>query len=80
MFKDFINVALRHLNKSKSLSAINILGLAVGIGCSLLIALLVIDEVSYEKFHKNADRIYRIVMDDYIGSPAAMSPVLKSRF
>ncbi len=78
MFKNFINVALRNLNKSKSLSAINILGLAVGIGCSLLIALLVIDEVSYEKFHKNADRIYRIVMEDYIGSPAAMSPVLKS--
>ncbi len=78
MFKSFIKVALRNLKKSKTLSAINILGLAVGIGCSLLIALLVIDEVGYEKFHKNADRIYRIVMDDYIGSPAAMSPALRS--
>ena len=77
MFKNFINVALRNLKKSKTLSAINILGLAVGIGCALLISLLVIDELGYEKFHKNADRIYRIVMEDYIGSPAAMSPVLK---
>ncbi len=77
MFKNFIKVALRNLKKSKTLSAINILGLAVGIGCSLLIALLVIDELGYEKFHKNADRIYRIVMEDYIGSPAAMSPALK---
>jgi putative ABC transport system permease protein len=77
MFKNFVKVALRNLKKTKTLSFINILGLAVGIGCSLLIALHIIDELSYERFHEHADRIYRIVMEDYIGSPAALAPVLE---
>jgi len=78
MLKNILKTSFRNLKKTKTLSFINILGLAVGIGCSLLIALLVIDELSYEKFHQNADRIYRIVMEDYIGSPAALAPVLKA--
>ncbi len=58
-------------------SIINILGLAVGMGCALLIALHVMDELGYESFHAKADRIYRIVQEDYIGSPAPLASSLK---
>ncbi len=49
----------------------------MGIGCALLIALHVVDELSYENFHEKADRIYRVVMEGYIGSSAPLAPALK---
>lgn len=77
MFKNSVMISLRNLSRFKTFSLINIMCLAVGIGCAILISLLVIDELSYEKFHVNANRIYRIVAEDYIGTPAAFTPVLK---
>ena len=61
MFKNYIIIALRNLRKHKSYSLINISGLAIGIACCIMIFLFVQDELSYDKFHPNADRIYRIV-------------------
>jgi len=46
--------------KNKIFSLINILGLATGLSCFLLISLYVLDELSFDRFFKNADRIYRI--------------------
>ncbi|WP_425390852.1 ABC transporter permease [Ekhidna sp.] len=60
MLKNYFNVALRNLFKHKFYSLINILGLSVGLTCFLMISLYVVDELSYDTFHSDADRIYRM--------------------
>ncbi|MFL5811161.1 MAG: ABC transporter permease [Flavisolibacter sp.] len=60
MIRNYLKVALRNLWKNKGFSAINILGLAIGLACFLLIALYVVDELSYDRFHKKAGQIYRV--------------------
>jgi ABC-type antimicrobial peptide transport system, permease component len=60
MFKNYLKIALRNLTKNSVYSFINIFGLAVGLSCSLLIMLWVNDELSYDKFHVNKDRIYQV--------------------
>lgn len=60
MLKNYIVTAFRNIQKSKSYSFINIMGLAVSIACTILILLWVQYELSYDNFHQNADRIYRI--------------------
>jgi putative ABC transport system permease protein len=60
MFRNYLKVALRNLWKSKGFTAINIIGLAAGLGVCLLIVLYVTDELSYDRFNVNADRIYRV--------------------
>jgi putative ABC transport system permease protein len=63
MFDNYIKIAFRNLWKNKGFSFVNIFGLALGVACSLLIFLFVKDEVSYDRFHKDTDNIYRIVKD-----------------
>jgi putative ABC transport system permease protein len=63
MFKTYFIIAFRNLRKSKIFSAINILGLAIGISASLVIYLLVNYHFNFDKFEKNGDRIYRVVAD-----------------
>jgi putative ABC transport system permease protein len=60
MLKNYLLIAWRNLLKNKTFSLINITGLAIGLACFLLIALFVLDELSYDKFNEKADRIYRI--------------------
>jgi len=60
MFKNFIKVAIRNLMNRKFYSSINILGLAIGLTCTILIALFVQNELSYDKHHKNYKRIFRL--------------------
>ncbi len=60
MLKNYIKIALRNLKRNKLYSILNITGLAVGITCCILILLYVQDELSYDRFHENADRIYRV--------------------
>ncbi len=60
MLKNYLNVALRNLFKHKFYSLINILGLSVGLTCFLMISLYVVDELSYDNFHTDAERIYRM--------------------
>ena len=64
MFKNYLKIAFRNLIRHKTFSFINIFGLAIGIACSILILLWVQDELSYDRFHKNADVIYRVAADD----------------
>ena len=61
MLKNYFVVALRHLWRSRAFSAINILGLAVGLTAFFLIFSWVRFETSYDNFHSKADRIYRVV-------------------
>jgi putative ABC transport system permease protein len=61
MLKNLIKISIRNILKEKGYSTINILGLAIGITCSIFLLLYVLDELSYDKYHKNADNIYRVV-------------------
>ena len=60
MFRNYFTVAYRNLIKNKIYTVINIVGLATGLTCFLLIAFYVADEVSYDRYNEKADRIYRI--------------------
>jgi len=63
MLKNYFKVAIRNLIKQRVYSIINILGLAVGISGCLLIVFFVVDEFSYDRFHTNADRIYKVALE-----------------
>jgi len=60
VFKNYLKVMLRNLKKFKGFSFINIVGLAVGMSCCILILLYVTDELSYDRHFQNKDRLYRI--------------------
>ncbi len=66
MLKNYMKIALRNFLKHKGFSFINVFGLAVGIACCLLILLFVVDELSYDKYHEKADRIYRAGLYGFI--------------
>ncbi len=77
MISNYIKIALRNLVRFKAYSAINITGLAIGMACCILILLYVFDELSYDRFHENSDRIYRIYVNGALGDntfTAAVSP------
>ncbi|GAB3423442.1 ABC transporter permease [Niabella aquatica] len=60
MFKNYFKITFRNLARNKIYSIINAAGLSIGLACAMLILLYVNDEVSYDRFHKTANRIYRI--------------------
>jgi putative ABC transport system permease protein len=88
MFKNYLKVALRNLWRHKGYSAINIIGLAVGLATCLLIFIFVVDELSYDRYNKNAERIYRVDGDIKFGGshfilavcPDPVGPELKKQF
>jgi len=85
MLKNYVKIAIRNIRRQKLYSTINILGLVVGLTCSILIFLWVQDERGYDGFHKHAGRIYRVtIMDEegvsdqgYAVTPIAIAPVIK---
>ena len=60
MLYNYFKIAFRSLRRHKGFSLINISGLAIGMACSILILLWVRDEMSYDRFHRDADQLYRI--------------------
>ncbi|HVU53854.1 MAG TPA: ABC transporter permease [Puia sp.] len=60
MFKNYLKIALRSIMRHKAYSIINISGLAIGMASSILILLWVQNELSYDRWHKHANQIYRI--------------------
>ena len=84
MLKNYFKIAWRNLTANKSFSLINILGLAIGIACCLLIVLWVTDELSYDTWNEKADRIYRVApeinSEGYAVSPAPLAEALKEDF
>ncbi len=66
MLQNYVKITLRSLRKHLGYSLVNVVGLGLGIACCMLILLYVQDERSYDRFHENADRLYRVV--EYIGS------------
>jgi len=67
MIKNYIKTAFRGLQKNKGFTAINILGLALGLATCLLIILYVIDELSYDRYNTQASRIFRVNEDLKLG-------------
>ena len=63
MFGSYIKIALRNLFKQKSLTLINAFGLSMGMVCFILIMFYVRFELSYDRFHKKAEQIYRVVIE-----------------
>jgi putative ABC transport system permease protein len=76
MLKNYFKIALRNIVRRKVFSFINIFGLAVGMGCTILILLWVQDELSYNKFFKNADNIYLVLRGDKSGITGVTSKLL----
>jgi len=88
MIKNYFKVAWRNLAKSKGYSAINIGGLAVGMAVAMLIGLWVYDELSFDKYHKNYDRIAQVMQhasfngqkESQVSNPAVMGPELRNKY
>lgn len=83
MFKNYFKIALRSLWRNKAFSAINILGLAVGIATCLIIMLYVYNELSYDRYNEKADRMYRIcfqgnVQGEVMKESSVMPPVAEA--
>jgi putative ABC transport system permease protein len=86
MLKNYLKIAFRSLWRSKAHSLINVIGLSVGIACCILIALFVKDELTFDRFHTKADRIFRAyAKEDWgenqqftdIATPFPLGPALK---
>lgn len=88
MFKNYLKVALRNLIKQKLYTIITILGLSIGITCCLFIMLYVRQELSYDRFYPNSDRIYRVAhqvitpqgISHIAVSPAPLAPALEEEY
>lgn len=79
MLKNYIITALRNIKRDLFYSGINILGLAIGMCCSILIMLWVYDEVSFDRYHEDSDLIYRIIAElPHSHVPVGSMPLAKS--
>jgi putative ABC transport system permease protein len=86
MLRNLIKYSLRSFRKQHSYLIINVLGLSIGITCSLFIAFFVINEVSYDRYNFKKERIFRLIQDvstsgeEYIAAytPAVMGPTIKN--
>ncbi len=88
MIKNYFKIAYRNLQKNKVFSLINLFGLTIGLAAFWLIALYVMDELSFDRYHVNADRIYRVVHHakwdtgsfDLTGTSAPFAAALKNDY
>jgi putative ABC transport system permease protein len=88
MFTNLLKHSLRSFKRQRSYIIINILGLSIGIACSLLIGLYVVNEAGYDKFNIKKDRIFRVILNGKIGgqevtvssTPAIMGSTLVKEF
>jgi len=88
MFNNIFKHSLRSFKRQRAYILINILGLSIGIACSLLIAIFVISEASYDRYNVKKDRIFRLILNGKIGgqeingayTSAAMGPTMADEF
>lgn len=74
MLRNYLKIAFRNLWRDKSYTIINVVGLSLGITCGILIFLLVSHHFSYDNYHKNVDRTYRVVSDLTFGEQEIKTP------
>lgn len=80
MITNYLKTAFRNLIRNKTISFINLIGLAIGLAASLTIAMWVFDELSYDQFHEHADNIYRIERDIHFQGQDFKVPVTGAIF
>lgn len=80
MFGNYLKITFRNIKRHKGYSFINIAGLSIGITLFILIISYVRNELSYNKFHTNLDRIYQIGTGNHNGTPVPMAELLRSNF
>lgn len=68
MFRNYLLIAIRNLTRQKGFSAINIIGLGIGMACFILIFIWVRHELSYDRFNEKSDRLYRLVQTQHYSS------------
>ncbi|WP_128545973.1 ABC transporter permease [Larkinella soli] len=83
MLRNYLTIAWRSILKDKFYSLINILGLTIGVTCGMLLLLYVTDELSFDRYHTNADRIYRVASqirepDKAFGWNVTQAPLVKT--
>jgi len=86
MFKNYLKSAFRFIRNNKLFAAINLLGLSIALAASFIILLFVINELSYDRYHKNSKQVYR-VLNYYVdfkntmsGTPYILATALKDEF
>jgi putative ABC transport system permease protein len=73
MWKNYLTIAWRTMQRNKAFTAINVIGLSTGMACAFLIVLFIYEEQRYDTFHQNYDRIYRLVYNPkFAGLPKPM--------
>src|SRR5689334_13402792 len=89
MFKSIFTTALRNIIRNKVFSAINLIGLSVSMSLGMLIIMIAKEAFSYDKFHKDADRIFRINtmalrvdggQEPYASTPFPLGTVIKENY
>jgi putative ABC transport system permease protein len=70
--------SLRRIKSNRLISIINILGLGIGLGCSILMGTYIIHEFSFDNYHKNKEKIYRLIVDNSCSSPYAIGEAFKN--
>ena len=89
MFKICFKIALRNIKRYSVHSILNISGMAIGMACAILILLWVQDELSYDRFHKNADNLFRVIerqnipgaeTTEMVPTPGALCQALKEKY
>ena len=76
MLKNYFKIAIRNLLKNKIFSSISVIGLAVGMAVCIMILLYVQHELSYDRFHDNADNIYRLCQPSHPYHPPQTAKLL----
>ncbi|MDJ1471345.1 ABC transporter permease [Xanthocytophaga flava] len=88
MFRNYFKIAFRNLTRNKGYSFINIGGLAIGMAVAMLIGLWIYDEVSFDRYHKNYDRIAQVVQNQtidgrvqtWLGQAMQLGPAIESSY
>ncbi|MFC2157063.1 ABC transporter permease [Acidobacteriota bacterium] len=84
MFRNYFKITWRNIKNNKIYSFINIMGLAIGMACCILILLWVQDELSFDKFHENYSDIYRTIPEVqgtmYFANPLALAATFKAQY
>ena len=88
MFRNYLVTALRNLKRNKVYTLLNVFGLAMGIGCSLVIYKVISYEFAYDLHHENYEQIYRVVneniypdlVDKGMGTPHPVGPAMSDYF
>lgn len=80
MIKNYLLLAIKNMRKQQMFSVINILGLSVGITCCLMLFLFILNEFSYDRFHKHANNIYRVMRVGNLNGERSEIPYLSAPY